>query len=232
MKTRVSVAVVLCVVLVIGYVANLPSQPSFNGTTPGCSGGGCHTFTAGILTATPQPSLKVQVTLSGTTGNVAGELVDTTGKVVAVLDLSSANPFTLTAPAPGRYTVKAGYKSPSRKWDSVLVTVAAPTGVSGHTEGATPLTFSLEQNYPNPFNPSTSIRYSLGDESSVRIEIFNILGEKVSTLVEQMQGAGFHTARVDMSGFPSGVYLYRLEATSVRQAASRYTETRSMVLMK
>ncbi len=233
MKTRVSVAVMLCLLLVVAYVANLPSQPSFNGPAPGCAGSGCHTLSSGILSASLLPGLQVQLTLSGTTGNVAGELMDTTGTVVAVNDLSTSNPFTLTAPAPGRYRVDGGYKSPTRKWDSVWVTVtSSPTGVGGRGSETEPAEYRLEQNFPNPFNPATSIRYSLADESLVKLDVYNILGEKVSTLVDRTQSSGPHAVRADMADYPSGVYFYRIEATSVHEPASRFTETRSMVLMK
>ena len=102
------------------------SEPGFNGTTPGCGGSGCHTSQAGILSASVQSNLQVQITLSGTTGNVGGELVDESGNVVAVINKNSSNPFTLTAPSAGTYKVNAGYKNPSRRWDSTTVTFPVP----------------------------------------------------------------------------------------------------------
>jgi hypothetical protein len=88
-----------------------------------------------------------------------------------------------------------------------------------------PTSFSLDQNYPNPFNPSTTIEYALPDASQVRLEVFNAIGERVATLVDEEQDAGRYRAAFDASRLPSGVYLYRL-------AAGAQVSVRRMVLMK
>ncbi|HTY60396.1 MAG TPA: T9SS type A sorting domain-containing protein [Bacteroidota bacterium] len=77
-----------------------------------------------------------------------------------------------------------------------------------------PGAFRLEQNYPNPFNPSTRIRYSLPDRASVRLTVFNSIGQEVVTLVNTVEGPGIHEASLDGSGLASGVYFYRLAAGS------------------
>ncbi len=88
----------------------------------------------------------------------------------------------------------------------------------------------LHQNYPNPFNPSTTITYELPRTSQVKVAIFNLLGERIRTLVNQRQTAGQHRLHWDgrnefgMS-VPSGVYLYRLRA-------SEFVQTRKMILMQ
>ena len=111
--------------LVIGiFLIVIPiniSRPSFNGTNPGCDGGGCHTFQDGIVSASVT-DLQVQITVSGTNNDVAGELVDGTGTVVDVNNGTSSNPFTLTAPGPGVYTVNAGHAGPLL-WDSASVSI-------------------------------------------------------------------------------------------------------------
>ena len=89
--------------------------------------------------------------------------------------------------------------------------------VSVNDETPVPFTFDLAQNYPNPFNPETSIRYQLAAKSQVKIEIFNILGQRVRTLVNQVQPAGQYTAKwlgqndagVAVS---TGVYIYQMKA--------------------
>ena len=78
-------------------------------------------------------------------------------------------------------------------------------------------TFGLNQNYPNPFNPSTTIRYSLADESNVRLVIYNVLGQRIRSLVNETQTAGFYSMvwdGRDAFGLQvvTGLYLYRLEA--------------------
>ena len=72
--------------------------------------------------------------------------------------------------------------------------------------------FRLNQNYPNPFNPRTIINYELPITNYVDLSIYNLLGQKVATLVSEKQNAGFHEVDWDASGFASGVYYYRIEA--------------------
>ena len=69
----------------------------------------------------------------------------------------------------------------------------------------------LFQNYPNPFNPTTTIRYSVPKTSHVRLEVFNILGQRVASLVNKQQTAGYHNVTLDASRFASGMYLYRIQ---------------------
>ena len=90
------------------------------------------------------------------------------------------------------------------------------------TGRALPARFALEPNYPNPFNPSTIIPYQLASSSEVRLEVFNLLGQHIATLVEGARPAGFHTATwtaTDGSGraVAAGVYLYRMTVGEERQ---------------
>jgi len=85
------------------------------------------------------------------------------------------------------------------------------TGVN-NTVVNEPTGFVLKQNYPNPFNPSTTIQYALPHEGSVTLTVFNLIGQSVRTLVNEVQGAGLHTVRFDASNLPSGVYLYKLQS--------------------
>jgi hypothetical protein len=197
------------------------SQPSFNGTDPGCSGSGCHSFQAGIVSASVS-GMDVEITLTGTTSAVAGELVDSTGTVVAVNNSTSNNPFTLIAPGPGVYTVNAGYKSPSRKWDSTVVNIGL-TGINENPSES--LTYKLYDNYPNPFNPSTTLKYSLPQTSFTTLKIYNALGKEVAVLVNETQTSGTHQVVFNADNLPSGVYLYSIQAGSFKQ-------TKKMILMK
>jgi subtilisin family serine protease len=85
--------------------------------------------------------------------------------------------------------------------------------------------FSLSQNYPNPFNNSTMINYQLPMTCEVYLSIYNILGQKVATLVAEKQQVGSYKVAWDASKVASGVYLYRLKAGS-------FTEVRKMAIMK
>jgi len=88
-----------------------------------------------------------------------------------------------------------------------------------------PTVYGLAQNHPNPFNPITEINYALPKDSRVRLEIYNILGQKVTTLVDQTQRAGYKSARWDAESLSSGIYFYRLQAGD-------FVQTRKMVLLK
>jgi hypothetical protein len=88
-----------------------------------------------------------------------------------------------------------------------------------------PGTFTLAQNFPNPFNPSTTIEYRLATPSFVTLSVFNILGEKVSTLVSGRESAGVHSVVFGAAGLPSGVYLCRIDAGS-------FSEIKRMLLVR
>jgi hypothetical protein len=86
-------------------------------------------------------------------------------------------------------------------------------GVTNISENPTPPSdFALSQNYPNPFNPVTIISYQLPMTNDVEISIYNLLGQRVATLVNNRQKAGYHQVEWDASGFASGVYYYRIQA--------------------
>jgi photosystem II stability/assembly factor-like uncharacterized protein len=85
--------------------------------------------------------------------------------------------------------------------------------------------YALYQNYPNPFNPETNIIFQTSESGDVKLTIFDILGRKVSTLVNEHLSPGTYKAVWDASSFPSGIYYYSLETNG-------YYETRKMILMK
>jgi len=97
-----------------------------------------------------------------------------------------------------------------------------------------PTEYFLEQNFPNPFNPSTVIRYGLPENSMVTINVFSVLGREVAGLVHGEQPAGIHTVDwiLPQRGIASGVYYYRIEATSLEDPRTRYVETKPMVVIK
>lgn len=88
-----------------------------------------------------------------------------------------------------------------------------------------PSTFALEGAYPNPFNPTTQIRYSLPEVSAVRLQVFDLMGRTVATLIDGTQQAGHYAATFNATDLASGTYLYRLEA-------GRFAQVGKMVLMK
>jgi hypothetical protein len=86
-------------------------------------------------------------------------------------------------------------------------------------------TYALEQNYPNPFNPSTKINYSIAQDGLVEIEIVDILGRRIATLVNEFQTKGNHYKTFDASHLSSGIYLYRIKS-------GEFVQTRKMLLLK
>jgi hypothetical protein len=88
-----------------------------------------------------------------------------------------------------------------------------------------PVDYELEPNFPNPFNPATTIRYAIPADTQVRLEVYNILGQRVLLLVDAFQRRGTYNVHVDMSGQGSGVYFYTLHADAYRQ-------TRKLLLLK
>jgi len=106
-----------------------------------------------------------------------------------------------------------------------------PPNAEVNTDYSTiPSEFALSQNYPNPFNPTTTISYQIPEVGtrlavSVNLKIYNMLGEEVTTLVNELQDAGYKSVIWDASKMPSGVYTYRL-------IAGEYTATKKLLLMK
>jgi len=99
-------------------------------------------------------------------------------------------------------------------------------------EGASlPTSFALGQNYPNPFNPTTTITFSVPTQSRVEIAVFNVLGQKVATLVDDVRTAGSHQA-VWAAQVPSGIYFCRMEAAGTDGASQRFTQVRKMMLVR
>ncbi len=107
----------------------------------------------------------------------------------------------------------------SEAWSfSVVVTGTA-------VEPTVPTEYSLSQNYPNPFNPSTVIRYGLPSQAHVSLEVFNMLGERIASLVDQVQDPGYHEVTFERATLSSGLYFYRLTAGS-------FVQSRKLILLK
>jgi hypothetical protein len=111
-----------------------------------------------------------------------------------------------------------------------VITITGSDVRSLGTGGNVPTTYALEQNYPNPFNASTVVRFSIPHDGRVRLEVFDVLGRKVRTLVDDVKPLGLYAVDwdgTDNSGTPvsTGVYFYRIQTAD-------YSKTRSMLLLK
>ncbi|NOX19618.1 MAG: tandem-95 repeat protein [Chlorobi bacterium] len=99
-----------------------------------------------------------------------------------------------------------------------------------HWTNQIPVTYELLQNYPNPFNPSTTIRFGVPVTSDVRIEIFNVLGEKVGLLYEGIRDEGYFEVTWNPFNIPSGIYFYAMYAKSLDRTRDKYIVKKLMLL--
>ncbi|MFA6457275.1 MAG: T9SS type A sorting domain-containing protein, partial [Bacteroidota bacterium] len=114
--------------------------------------------------------------------------------------------------------------------DNVSVKQLVPAGTeSGNI--VLPDGFELHQNYPNPFNPSTTIRYALPVKCRVTLQIYNVLGQVLATLVNNVKDAGWHQAAWNAAA-SSGIYFYRIEAVGNEHPNVHFLQVRKMILMQ
>lgn len=141
----------------------------------------------------------------------------------------------------GEHLITIAYREDGAQLDKLAVTSApyAPEGIGGEAQNpCTPTTtstesageqpdgFALNQNYPNPFNPTTIITYQIPENSNVTLQVFDVMGRQVATLVDNVQAAGEYKVTFDGAGLSNGIYFYRL------QTSTGFTKNRSMILMK
>ena len=101
-----------------------------------------------------------------------------------------------------------------------------PTTVSTpDTDGENPTSYQLFENYPNPFNPSTNISFSLPESDYIQLEVFDLTGRTISTLINGTMSAGKHNIKFDAGDLANGIYLYRL-------TGSQFSQTNKMMLVK
>jgi len=103
--------------------------------------------------------------------------------------------------------------------------IITDTQTSVEIEKKNEYTFKLYDNYPNPFNPTTNINYELPITNYVDLSIYNLLGQKVATLISQKQEAGYHSIEWDASNLSAGTYFIKLDA-------GEFTQIRKAVLLK
>ncbi len=174
----------------------------------------------------------------------------TSGQIVAYDIVESDGTFSIENLPPDTYTLvgdKEGYTSTASASIGVDETNFAVTNASlsltpdvvtavTNPPRAIPSVYRLDQNYPNPFNPTTTIGYALPENSHVTLEVYNVLGQRVMTLENGLQNAGYKTVQLNASaadgGLPSGIYFYRLQATSTLKPGNTFTMVRKLVLLK
>jgi hypothetical protein len=108
-------------------------------------------------------------------------------------------------------------------YSSLMILEYRLTDIEGITNP--PARFSIGQNYPNPFNSATTFQYGLPLSSHVTIEIYDIQGRKIETLINENQNAGFHKIDWDATDYASGIYFYKIETDN-------FNESKRMLLLK
>jgi hypothetical protein len=94
-----------------------------------------------------------------------------------------------------------------------------------------PKEYALEQNFPNPFNPATDIQYALPTQSHVQLTIFDVLGQEVEKLIDEVEDAGIYQRRW-VPNVASGIYFYRLDAESVSDHSRSFSKSTKMLLLR
>lgn len=112
------------------------------------------------------------------------------------------------------------------------------TGYSNNTIGVKtisqqiPFEYSLRQNYPNPFNPVTNLEFGISELGFVSLKIYDVLGDEVTSLVNEKKNPGNYRVSFDGSNFTSGVYYYRLTVLSDKSQGNDFEQTKRMILIK
>jgi hypothetical protein len=179
--------------------------------------GGARTITdAHIKLICNDPWYKIREPDQGSLPNISpGEVVSSPRLYVGYID----------SLFPGYFNFKVEIMSEGRTtyWiDSMQVIVP---GVEVEGEELQPLSYKLEQNYPNPFNPITTIKYQIPELSFVVLKVYDVLGNEISTLVEDEKSVGSNEVEFNAANLPSGIYFYKLQAGD-------FMEVKKMVLLR
>jgi len=134
-----------------------------------------------------------------------------------------------------RFEINTDYQSEISNWlfslNYIKINIAGTVDVSDNN--FIPSTYSLSQNYPNPFNPTTTIKFDLPVDGLITLEIYDILGRKISTLVNEHRQAGSYEQVFDASSLSSGVYVYKLQAGDPSSSSGqRFISSKKLILLK
>ncbi len=160
------------------------------------------------------------------------EDADFTQVVVDIDTLTIASIFVENLPAATElyWRVSSLNDAGTYGWSEVRSFTSTLTNVK-MTDAELPEEFALLQNYPNPFNPSTTIRYAIPEQSRVRLEIYNMVGQRVDVLVDDILDASLYETTWH-SNHASGMYFYRLEAVPVQDGGNPFVRINSMLLVR
>lgn len=129
-----------------------------------------------------------------------------------------------------RVTAFNNNNNTSDKSNAFKFITANPTNIAAE-KSIIPQWYELFQNYPNPFNPTTTIRYALPLESNIRILLYDVLGQEIKLLLSSTKSAGYHELTFDATNLASGIYFFRISATST-MGKETFVDTKKLMLMK
>jgi hypothetical protein len=162
-------------------------------------------------------------------GMITGNFFGYSGTYAIADTIRPGSAYWVKVQGDGVLTLSSSSISPSSRIKIIATSELPPSPPDASAEGRQlsniPKEFALEQNYPNPFNPSTVIRYQLPVANHVALKIYDVLGQEVATLVDEIQDAGYKSATWDASTLPSGLYFYKL-------TAGTFSEVRKLMLVK
>ncbi|MBI2417248.1 MAG: T9SS type A sorting domain-containing protein [Ignavibacteriales bacterium] len=235
---------------ILGHSAGMTGRTKKSGTD-GCSCHGSQSAAVTVLiegpaTLGPGKTGDYTITISGgplvKAGTDIAASAGTLGKVDNSLQLtapkSPANSkvtfaFKYTAPATtGQVTLFANGNSVNNsgssagdQWNFATNKIVDVTTVGVGQDNADIISFQLEQNYPNPFNPATKIKFTVPSQGNYTLNVFNLSGEEIATLLNKEISPGAHEVVFNAAQIPSGVYLYKLTGNG-------YSVSKKMVLTK
>lgn len=234
-----------------GYTVK--SNSSSCGTCHGSADSQVSVAISGPSTLKPGETGSYSVTISGGSGTAVGvDIAASNGTLINVDNNLKVLNAELTHTSRksfsgGKYSFSFKYTAPSAAGSQVLYASGVSTkpqwniapnfsvNVQNTTDmkdkGAAVENYALQQNYPNPFNPATTISYSLPMQSSVKLVVFNSIGQEVKTLVNGLQPAGQHSVSFNASDLTSGIYFYSIEAKSA-DGNETFKYVRKMALLK
>jgi Secretion system C-terminal sorting domain len=140
----------------------------------------------------------------------------------AVIDSPYAQPPAPEESDPGFYNL-----ADAETWALLELAPSGPDGVDDRVPGSSvPASFALNQNYPNPFNPSTRVSFDVPRSAKITLTVYNLLGQKVATLVNERLAAGRHETTWNARNLPSGMYIMHM------QADGSFTSSMKLMLLK
>ncbi len=198
-----------------------------------------HNGGAQIVNFNLTAKLGSSTTVAGTFSNVlnAANYTGIDGGVYANPHLIDSAVINWTAPAAGSGTINlyaAAFQNTSinSNGQSSAIKLTSSETVTGiNNENKIPTGFVLQQNFPNPFNPVTKIKYSIPLESRVNVVVYNLLGKKITELINTIQSAGNHEVAFNANNLESGVYFYRITAVSTN-GKKEFNDMKKLLLLK